>query len=612
MVAGISTRVERITFLVLSAVVLAYIVLRAALVPVVHDEAMTFFIYVETGDLLPFHAHWDAGNHLLCSALAWLSYSVFGFHAWALRLPSILAFVLYAFYAWRWGTRLSDPIIRWCLWAALLLTPFLLDFFSLFRGYGLAMAFWSMALFELCAMLEHRTTRKLWLTLIAMACAAFSSLSLLTLWAAVLAVVGMVILHRPVQRRPLAIHIILWLVLGAAPFLFATAYAHELSVRGALYYGADNGILGGTLASLLKAMFGMSNIPLIACIVLVVLLGTVAAWRVLRKQDRSFSGRVLVIAALFLWAEIMGREFLFHWNGTLFPEDRTALQWVPLVLLLFGFALDRQVNTAPGWKWFACLLLVLPLRTIATANLATTTYWPEQAIPDAIFRAVQDKQRGSSRLLTIGAYHQMPACWAFGMRSRDLRLNAVESTEFPHGGEDLLLIDPRHIPVPTGYREVEAATSGRVALYERDRPMTTTLLLDSLIPSEHSDAEFRELWHPAMETVRGRSFLVELEMTIRPDNEPMTGNIVTEIDVNGTAQHYDNVLMQFIRHPAHTDSIRTMRHLPRVPEDAERTVVFLWDPAGGSYSSSGRMRVYLVGGTSDPAHSSNDKLSTWH
>jgi len=47
-----------------------YLILRAVFIPLVHDEAATFFHYIHSFDFVPFIAHWDANNHILNSALA--------------------------------------------------------------------------------------------------------------------------------------------------------------------------------------------------------------------------------------------------------------------------------------------------------------------------------------------------------------------------------------------------------------------------------------------------------------------------------------------------------------------------------------------------------------
>ena len=124
--------------------------------------------------------------------------------------------------------------------------------------------------------------------------------------------------------------------------------------------------------------------------------------------------------------------------------------------------------------------------------------------------------------------------------------------------------------------------------------MSATLLLDTTFTLERSEAEFKELWHPPVETVLGGAYKVELEMALKPDHEPMTGDLVVETDANGVALHNDHVLFQFMRHPVRSDSIHTVRHIPQVPNDAERVVVFLWNPKQQWYAGSGRLRVYRV------------------
>jgi hypothetical protein len=78
-----STR-DRKLFLLFAGVAFAYVALRAVLVPLTHDEARTFFVYTRTGEFLPWLGHWDAGNHVLCTALGWLSYEAFGMAAWSM------------------------------------------------------------------------------------------------------------------------------------------------------------------------------------------------------------------------------------------------------------------------------------------------------------------------------------------------------------------------------------------------------------------------------------------------------------------------------------------------------------------------------------------------
>lgn len=589
-----ASRTERTAFLCAAAAVCAYVALRAFLVPVIHDEAMVFFYFVETMDFLPFHGGWDAGNHVLCTGLGWLAWKVFGFHLWALRLPSVLAFILYAAYAWRWGLLLRTPLVRWCLWAVLLGMPFLLDFFSLFRGYGLSLAFWSMALYQLAAWLEKPGTRTLLLVLGASACATFSGFSLLTLWAAVLAVLFVSFWARPAPGKLLAMHATLWLFLGLAPWAFAAAWLQELAAHGSLYYGLHTGVFSGTVPSLLKAMFGEASTPARWPVLLVVLAATWAAWRAFRKKPLDLAARALLLSAGLLWADVLARYALHGWNGTLFPEDRTALQWVPLFVLMAALALDRWAARWRPARWMALLLLVFPLRTAATANLYRTSYWPGEAVPHSIFQTADSLQRGSPRLLTVGSYRMEQGVWAFGLRQYGLRLNPADVANYPDGGQELLLLEPARAAPPPEYHMVQQAPGGHLALYALNHPLEGTLLLDTLVSAESSTNEFMELWHPAVEPQRGGRFLVRLDLAVPRGQGMMTGSLAVEINADTTAKYYSDVIVPFLRNPAQDDSLHTVRLVPQVPADANRVVVYFWNAHHQRFGFSGRMRVYAV------------------
>ena len=115
------------------------IILRAWHIPITHDEASTFFFYVQTGEWRPYVAHAYTNNHVLNSALASLSYRLFGSHPFVLRLPNVLSFILLAWGVYRLCVNhLRSLAGRFCLLSLTVLTFNLLDFFQLSRGYGLS------------------------------------------------------------------------------------------------------------------------------------------------------------------------------------------------------------------------------------------------------------------------------------------------------------------------------------------------------------------------------------------------------------------------------------------------------------------------------------------
>ena len=113
------------------------VIARALRVPITYDEATAFYRYVdaEPTALADFAT---ATNHLLNSALTRASVAVFGSAPWALRLPSVLAGVAFLAVATALARRAVHPVIGAAGAVLLATNPYLLDYFALSRGYGLA------------------------------------------------------------------------------------------------------------------------------------------------------------------------------------------------------------------------------------------------------------------------------------------------------------------------------------------------------------------------------------------------------------------------------------------------------------------------------------------
>lgn len=110
-----------------------YIIIRAVLIPITYDEAATFFHYVHIGTFWPGEAHWDANNHILNSWLTWLSYTAFGNSEFILRIPNVLAGLLYLTFSQRLSFQIDRKPLRWALFLSLVPVG---SFWSSFRYRG--------------------------------------------------------------------------------------------------------------------------------------------------------------------------------------------------------------------------------------------------------------------------------------------------------------------------------------------------------------------------------------------------------------------------------------------------------------------------------------------
>ena len=579
-------RAERTLFLAFAFLVFAYLVLRALLVPLTHDEAATFQTYVLTGRFLPFLSHWDAGNHLLITAVGRATYLLFGAQPLAVRSFALLCFVLQAWYTWRITRSLKVAVVRWCTMAALLFTPFLIEFFALFRGYGPSLAFMLMAIYHVVRYGELGGRHQLIAALAALSLATFASLSVLVICGLLLGIIAAILLR---SHRRDALAWIAWAVLGMLPLAFAFAYGLELSERGLLYYGSEEGLVKGTLGSLATWVLGI-DLPL-AQVVVGILFTALPGWLIVdavRKRNV-----ILMVLATLIVGELLARWVMGTFLGVLYPQDRTAMHMVPLVVLAFAFVLDGLAQAQQRWAYAALLLLGLPLHAAVKANVDRTAYWPEQAIPDEVFRLVAERQARMERPLLIAGYRQNPRAWIYGASIRGLPLNFLDDAGFPQPTCDLMIIDPDFFKRPPGFHESFAAPHGRMELLERDAPLRTIVTLDTTRFFGASNSEFVELWAPDPSTLHGKELLAEVDASITAEHDPLELRVVVEAkDAKGDPLHYDVIDIEDLRTRWHGDRLHVLRRIPAFKEPPSRVVVYLWDPQRQPYAID-RLRLII-------------------
>jgi hypothetical protein len=572
---------DRRIFFALAVVVFIYVVLRAVIVPITHDEARTFFVYVQTGAFLPYESHWDAGNHFLCTALAWVSYSLLGMAPWALRLFSVLAFVLYAWYVREAGALIQDRLVRWCTWIALLTLPWMIEFFALFRGYGLAMAFWMMALVHLFRFVQEQRIRDLGCLLIAMTLSSYASLSMLVLNAGILVAV-LPLIWSARARTPMWRSLAVWSLIGVLPLWFAARIGSELSTRGLLYYGSKEGLYNGTLDTLSMQLISGGGWKLMLGAGLVAL-AFVAAIIFLRKRGVAGMKDPLTITAGLLAFDLVSRKMMALWMGTLYPIDRSVMQYAPLIVLVVAFAVDRSTVWSPRVRFAALVLLVLPVRSVSMITLTHAAQWRSEAVSMNVLRVAEDRQRTAQRPLSLCAYTQMPGVWDFARTCHHLDLPSLSPLGFPQPICDLLLIDTTFFDAPPGFRTIAVADAGQQVLKERIDPLELRPVFDTTFQHPLDSNEFRMLWEPQLASLRDKDLFLEIQLKVNAVTPPTMGVIVIEgNDDQGGHAFYDQVELRSNLSGAQHGELHIMRRIPRMDEHNKRLACYLYDPAKGA------------------------------
>jgi len=134
--------ITRLGSALLGTLVFIYASYRSVILDFTHDESSTFLksVQLSVWEIISYQNAGDANNHILNTLLMKLSNAIFGPQEWALRLPNILAHGLFVLFSYFIVQRtLSKSFVALLTFALINLNPYLLDFFSVARGYGLGM-----------------------------------------------------------------------------------------------------------------------------------------------------------------------------------------------------------------------------------------------------------------------------------------------------------------------------------------------------------------------------------------------------------------------------------------------------------------------------------------
>lgn len=150
MISARQARARDLFLLSVGVLLLAYIIVRAITVSISIDEAGTWQMFVSKGEIFPSeYGYFSANNHALNTALMMLSEKLFGSSVFALRLPNVLAGALYIFSTGMMARRFPSALLGTLAFVVMNTNPFMIQYFNMARGYGLAAGLTAFAFWQL-------------------------------------------------------------------------------------------------------------------------------------------------------------------------------------------------------------------------------------------------------------------------------------------------------------------------------------------------------------------------------------------------------------------------------------------------------------------------------
>jgi hypothetical protein len=366
----LSDKLYRFLSLVIGLAVFVFIFYRAAHMSITFDES-------GTTDVLD-ASYWDtlfaerffqsANNHLLNSILMKFSAGIFGTSEIGLRLPNVLSYLFYF-----WGSYLIVHELtknNWLRFSGLVMLNtiiFVIDFFSVARGYGLAISFEMMSLAMMIRHLGNGKQSTLFFSFLFASLAIYANFTWLNFFLPLWAVYNMMWL---LNLKHLKLSLTKCWSKNSIPFFFSllvTTVSYQpislLRHQDEFRWGANAWI--DSMHTFMKDFlydnhfwFAVIGQIFLFLLFLIALIYTVRFIRssANNKGETSLLVFITLLISTIVMATILQRNLLH----SMYMDGRKALMYFPLVILLLLVVVNEYFHLKPiGLRLFSILLILI-------------------------------------------------------------------------------------------------------------------------------------------------------------------------------------------------------------------------------------------------------------
>ncbi len=336
----IQHKIINIALLICSILLLLYTGYRSYSLSFTHDESYSFNNYYNLSftEILTYNFYpIIANNHILNSiCMKWLG-EQFGNSEFILRLHSFLAHIVYLIFTYFILKEFKSKFILVFGFIILNCNPYLLDFFSLARGYALSIALMIVSLYAFILYLKYNKYGALVLSLLIALLGILANFSLMSYTAALIIVYELVFIIQKEKIRsifkkniPIAITIMVMFLIYEGPIKVLISYNQ-------LNFGGEKGLWEETvISSICSYLYSPPFSEFLVWILkILIILVSVSSLIILviqfKHKSQNYFSYISIILILILLSNVFQHIYL---NGSYF-SNRFALFLVPLFFFSF-------------------------------------------------------------------------------------------------------------------------------------------------------------------------------------------------------------------------------------------------------------------------------------
>jgi hypothetical protein len=385
---NVADRITVILIAIISLLLLFYTGLRAATMSFTIDESLSYNLYSSRSfmDIISYSPA-IANNHMINSLCIKIISLLPSANEFLFRLPSLLSHLIYIIISFRIVKKTSSPILIICGFLLLNLNPYMLDFFSLARGYAMALTFCISSIYFLISYIDNHKTKYINWSICFAALAVLCNFTLLIFYVSLIAVINIYWIASENKfnlknffkaNKTVLISCVLLAIILFEPI-------RKLTKNQEFYDGGKTGFWSDTVGSLISAtLYDQSHIfdmqkyitifvglcIIIMCITIIYKMFT-DKWKIFTEK----SSITLLLLLLTCLVSIMQHILL----GSNFLRNRMGLFLIPMFFIPIILFIDRYMNPEKlkrsGWTIVIIVAAVFSFNTIISLNKSYTLYW---------------------------------------------------------------------------------------------------------------------------------------------------------------------------------------------------------------------------------------------
>ena len=370
---------EILIYILLSSIVYIYVLIRAIKIDITYDEASTITDYVNLNYYSVIRSYdCAANNHILNTILIKFLYGIDLRGIFFARLPNVLACILFLFYSYKISSTYFSKLPGFVFFASITFNPFLLDFFSLARGYGLELSFETASVFYFLRLIKENKSIYMNISIFFSALAVLSNFSVLNYHLALIVSIITITLYK---KKSFGIKdgwkSFFLINLGLCGIIFQPI--KRLKQNGGMYYGGNTDFYHDTIVSLTKSSLYYADSNLKTSIVAISFLTIFSICFVLYflnifKRKIHKQSEITLFSLLLLLLSVLSSIIQHYAIGTLYLLDRTALFYLPIISLTMSL-FYQQLNFLTIKSIQILQLFFLAINLIININLYKTAIW---------------------------------------------------------------------------------------------------------------------------------------------------------------------------------------------------------------------------------------------